>query len=122
MLRVSEAPGLMLYRCWGERSPGVGSYEWGTGYFSLEKPASVMEAELRSNIVDWGNGVRFVSSFRLKPGFAYWVGPVAHGTSDARLPGSQVYVEGPLAIKLDLITSREVLRHDVFVGPRDGNA
>lgn len=121
-LRVSGDDGVLLYRCWGNRSPGVGSSEWGSGYFSCEKPSSVLEAELRFNIVDWDNGVHFVSSFRLRPGFHYWLGPVLHGASDSSLPAWQVLVEQPLQVKLELISSREVLRHDVFVGPRDGHA
>lgn len=120
--RVSGAGGVLLYRCWGERRPGVGSSEWGSGYFSVEKPASVLDAELRFNIVDWDNGVRFVSSFRLKPGFAYWQGPVAHGPQDLCLAGTQVFVEEPLAVKLDLLGPREVLRQDAFVSARDGHA
>ena len=119
--RVSGSDGVLLYRCWGDRAPGRGSSEQGKGFFSLDKPRSVLDAELRFNIVYWENGVHFVSTFRLKPGFAYWSGTVAHGASDLRLPGSQIFVEPPLEIKLVLITSREVLRHDVFVGPRDGN-
>jgi hypothetical protein len=121
-LRVSSGDGVMLYRCWGERTRGVGSGEWGEGYFSLEKPASVLEAEARFNIVDWNNGIHFVSSFRLKPGFAYWLGPVAHGALDRHLFGTQVFIDPQLNIKLELIKSREVLRHDVFVSPRDGRA
>lgn len=121
-LRVSPANGVLLYRCWGFRSPGIGSSEWGSGFFSLEKPASVLEAELRFNIVDWDNGVHFVSSFRLKPGFTYWEGPVAHGKDDLRLAGTQVLVPEPLAVKLELLKPREVLRRDVWVGPRDGRA
>ena len=112
----------MLFRCWGDRVAGVGSSEWGSGYFSIEKPASVLEAELRFNIVDWDNGVHFVSSFRLKAGFPYWIGPVAHGKLDMSLPGTQVFVEGPLNVKLELVQSKEVLRHDVTVGSRDGHA
>jgi hypothetical protein len=122
MMRVSSGDGLLLYRCWGERSLGVGSSEWGSGYFSREKPNSVLEAEMLFNIVDWDNGVHFVSSFRLKPGFTYWLGPVAHGASDSCLPGWQVFVEQPLSVKLELVTSREVLRHDVSIGPKNGNA
>ena|SRR5450755_2013197 len=68
-LRVSPGSGVKLYRCWGERTFGVGSTEWGSGYFSVSKPRTVLEAEMRFNIVDWDNGVHFVSSFRLKPGF-----------------------------------------------------
>lgn len=121
-LRVSSGEGVLLYRCWGERSPGVGSTEWGSGYFSLEKPRFVLEAESRFNIVDWNNGVHFVSSFRLKAGFAYWLGPVAHGALDCHLPGWQAFVEQPLNVKLELIKSKEVLHHDVYVSARDGNA
>lgn len=121
-LHVAGPQGLMLYRCWGYRSLGIGSSEWGTGYFSLEKPSSVLEAELRYNIVDWGNGVNFVSTFRLQPGFAYWCGPVAHGILDAGLPGVQAYVEPPLQVKFQLLQSRQVLKHDVWVAPRDGTA
>jgi hypothetical protein len=62
--RISPRGGLLIYRAWGSSST-----EWGSGYFSLEKPASVLDAELRFNIADWGNGVHFVSTFRLKEGF-----------------------------------------------------
>jgi len=121
-LHVSSGRGVTLYRCWGERTAGVGSSEWGSGYFSLTKPATVMDAELRFNVVGWGNGVHFVSTFLLRPGFGYWLGPVAHGILDVRLPGLQVFVEEPLSVKLQILRSRELLRHDVSVGPTDGNA
>ena len=121
-LRVAGPQGLTIYRCWGYRSLGVGSSEWGTGFFSMSKPSSVLEAELRYNIVDWDNGVNFVSTFLLQPGFAYWCGPIAHGILDSALPGVQAFVEPPLKVKIHLVRSREVLKHDVWVGPRDGNA
>jgi len=111
--RMSVGEGLILYRCWGGSSS-----EWGTGYFSLEKPSSVIDAELRFNIVDWGNAVRFVSVFRLKPGFHYYVGPVAHGSRDLSRKGQQVFVEAPVMPKLWLVVSREFLNPDSFVLPR----
>jgi hypothetical protein len=108
--------GIMLYRCWGGRSE-----EWGSGYFSLEKPDSVSDAELRFNIADWGNEIHFISTFKLKEGFVYWLGPVAHGPRDLSRTGTQAFIEPPLQIKLELIIS-EVLKHDVFVAGRSGNA
>lgn len=121
---LSGERGVLLYRCWGLRTRDVGSSEWGCNdkpvYFSLEKATSVMDAEMRFNIVDWDNGVNFVSTFRLKPGFHYWQGSVAHGELDHSLPGTQVIVEQPVRVKLELIKSKEVLRHDVIVGPKDG--
>ena len=120
--RVSEGQGLLLYRCWGARTQQVGSTECGTGYFALEKPRSVLQAELRFNIVDWGNGVHFVSTFRLLPGYAYLVGSVAHGASDLTAQDSQVFVAQPLGVKLVLVRSQEVLRHDVSVAAYDGRA
>ena len=121
-LKVSPAGGLLLYRCWGARSPCIGSTEWGTGYFALEKPASVLDAERKANIVGWGSGVHFVSTFRLRAGTPYWVGKVAHGRRDEAIPAQQVFVEPPLEAKLVLERSRELLTHDVVVGPRDGRA
>jgi hypothetical protein len=115
--RVSEGSGTLVFRCWGGQST-----EWGTGYFSLEKPESVLDAELRFNIVDWGNGVHFVSTFRVLPGFAYMEGPVGHGGRDLRRTGTQIYIEPPLHVKLELIKSKETLRHDVFAAPGAGNA
>lgn len=120
--RISEGDGLMLYRCWGARTQQIGSTEWGTGYFSLEKPSSVLDAELRFNIVDWGNGVHFVSTFRLLPGYAYLAGPVSHGALDLSGQGSQVFVKQPLGVKLVLVRSKEMLRHDVSVAAHDGRA
>ena len=126
ILRSSPGGGLLLYRCWGKRSPGPYAREydpeWGSGYFALSKPASVLEAEMRYNIVDWNNGVHFVSTFRLKPGFTYWFGPIGHGASDVHIADEQAYIEQPLKVKLDLVRSREVLPHNVFVSPHDGHA
>jgi len=115
--KVVPKEGLLAYRAWG-----AGSSEWGSGFFSLSKPTSVLDAELRFNIADWGNGVHFVSTFQLKPGTAYQVGPVAHGAHDLSLPGMQLYVEPPVQTKVLLLVSREVLRHDVTVSQRGGNA
>jgi hypothetical protein len=120
--RISPSAGLVLYRCWGARSASAGSSEWGTGYFSVEKPSSVLDAELRFNVVDWNNGLHFVSTFLLPGGFDYWLGPVLHGAADTHLPGTQVFVEQPLKSKLVLIRSTEVLRQNVSVSSRDGNA
>jgi hypothetical protein len=110
-MRVALDGGVMVYRCFD----GARSKEWGTGYFSLEKPRSVVDAELRFNIVEWGNLIRFVSTFRIRPGFHYHSGPIAHGSRDLSRPATQVYIEPPLAIKLDLVESRELLKHDALV-------
>ena len=114
-------PDDLIHRCWGYRTLTLGSSEWGSGFFSIEKPLSVLEAELRFNIVDWNNGVNFVSTFRLKQGYGCWRGSVAHGKRDHALPGV-AYVQPPLQIKLQLVRSGEMLKHDVWVGPRDGSA
>ena len=108
--------GLIMYRAWGARSK-----EFGTGYFSLEKPTSVLDAELRFNIADWGNAVHFVSTFRLLPGYSYHVGPIAHGPQDLSKPAHQVYLESPRT-KVELVLSRELLTHDVTVVQRPGRA
>jgi hypothetical protein len=113
-LQVAPRQGTSVYRCFD----GTHSTEWGSGYFSLHKPESVFDAELRFNIVEWGNLVRFVSTFRIRGGFHYYVGPVAHGEHDLRRAASQVYVEPPLAIKLELLHSRELLKQDAVVLPR----
>jgi hypothetical protein len=115
--KTAPAKGLLIYRAWGE-----GSTEFGTGYFSLEKPSSVLDAELRFNIADWGNGVHFVSTFKMKAGSAYFVGPVAHGSRDLSRPGHQILLEPPIHLKVTLVRSREVLRHDVTVVQRSGRA
>lgn len=114
---VAQSSGLVMHRAWGGKST-----EWGTGYFSLEKPESVLDAELRFNIADWGNEIHFLSSFRLKPGFEYLVGRVAHGQYDLSRLGHQVYLLGPLHPKIILIESKKVLRHDVTVLQRAGHA
>lgn len=116
-LKTAPPGGLVMYRAWGAHSG-----EWGSGFFSLEKPTSVLDAELRFNIADWGNGVHFVSTFRLKEGHAYFVGPVAHGARDLSRPGTQVFIDSPLEVKVVLERHREVLRHDVTVVQRTGNA
>ena len=109
--------GLILYRAWGDSST-----EWGSGFFSIEKPSSVLDAELRFNIVDWGNGVHFVSTFRLKPNFHYYVGAVAHGPRDISKAGTQVFVTPDIKVKIEIIKSREILKHDVSVSTKVGNA
>jgi len=116
-LRVAPKGGLLLYRAWGARST-----EWGSGYVSLEKPVSVVDAELRFNIADWGNGVTFVSTFRLKGGFPYFVGLVAHGKRDLSRVGTQVFVESPFVVKVERVATFEVLRHDASVSQRAGTA
>lgn len=108
--RVATGDGPVLYRAWGGTSG-----EFGSGFFSLEKPSSVFDAEMRFNIADWGNAVHFVSTFKLLRGFDYLVGPVAHGQQDLSRPGTQVWVPSPVQTKVSLIKSRELLRHDVTV-------
>ena len=115
--RVSPKGGLLIYRAWGGSSA-----EWGSGYFSLEKPASVLDAELRFNIADWGNGVHFVTTFRLKEGFPYHVGPVAHAACDLSKKGTQIYLEPPFVTQVERLGKMEVLRHDVSVVQRGGSA
>lgn len=108
--KTAPEGGVMMYRCWGGSST-----EWGTGYFSATKPASVVDAEMRYNIVDRGNAVYFVTSFRLKEGFRYVIGPVAHGPRDIFTPAVQIYVAPPLPIKIAVVTSRELLKQDATV-------
>ena len=115
--KLSPTGGLLLYRAWG-----ASSTEWGSGFFSLEKPTSVLDAELRFNIADWGNGIHFVSTFRLKEGFEYYVGPVAHSPRDLSRPGMQVFVPGFTQTKFDFLTSRELLRQDAVVSQQSGRA
>jgi hypothetical protein len=79
--------GLVVYRAWGGSSS-----EQGSGFFSLEKPVSVLDAELRFNIVDWGNAVRFVSTFRILGGVPYYMGLVAHSHGDLRRARTPVWV------------------------------
>lgn len=117
VLKLAPPQGLLIYRAWGD-----GSSEFGSGYFSLEKPSSVLDAELRFNIADWGNGVHFVSTFRMKPGVAYYVGPVAHRVGDIAKPGTQIFVEPLAQAKVTMVRSRELLRHDVTVVQRSGQA
>ena len=114
--KTAPSDGLIMYRAWGSRSKEIG-----TGYFSLEKPKSVLDAELRFNIADWGNAVHFVSTFRLLPGYGYYVGPVAHGPQDLSTPAHQIYLELPRT-KVELVLSRELLPHDVTVVQRPGRA
>lgn len=115
--RVAGKDGVIVYRCWG-----AGSTERGTGYFSLEKPTSVVDAELRFNIVDWGNCIHFVTTFRIKAGFPYLQGPVWHGAADLSRAGTQIYIEPPLTSKVEIIQSREILPQDAFVVPTPGRA
>ncbi|MGO4715317.1 hypothetical protein [Bradyrhizobium sp. 2TAF24] len=112
--KVCGQHGLLLYRCWGgwsskELPPAIKD-----GYFCLTKPASVFEAELKYNIADWGNAIRFVSTFRLKPGFAYFEGPVANAPGDLSISALQILVPAPVGVKVARL-AREVLKQDVSV-------
>ena len=93
-VRIAPKGGIPMYRCWGGTST-----EWGSGYFSAEKPYSVVEAELRFNIIDWYNTIHFITSFRLKEGFRYFIGPVAHGARDICMPAMQIFVEPNIGYK-----------------------
>ena len=56
--RVAPNEGVVLYRCWGATSTEIGN-----GFFSMERPVSVYDAELKFNIADWGNvAARFVAA------------------------------------------------------------
>ncbi len=116
-LKIAPKGGLLMYRAWG-----ASNTEWGSGYFSLEKPTSVLDAELRFNIADWGNGIHFITTFRLKERFPYYVGPVAHGEHDLSRPATQIYLKAPWKFAVELVGQREVLRHDAFVVQRPANA
>lgn len=114
-LQTAPDSGLPLFRCWGGSST-----EWGSGYFSLQDSASVIDAELRFNVViDWSNTIRHQSMFRLRGGSSYWIGPIAHGPRDLSLPAPQVFVEPPLRDKVILIASkfRRIAQDRVVVIP-----
>lgn len=108
--RVAPNEGVVLYRCWGATSTEIGN-----GFFSMERPVSVYDAELKFNIADWGNGIHWVSTFKLQSGFAYLVGSVAHRPGEPQRPAQQVWVEPPVQGKVLLLKPRELLRHDVVV-------
>jgi hypothetical protein len=109
--------GLKVYRAWGGRST-----EWGTGFFSLEKPTSVLDAELRFNIADWGNMIWFVSTFRILENVPYLKGPVLHGGYDLSKRGTQIYVLPQYTLLVRLLRSKEVLKQDVSIQPGAGTA
>jgi hypothetical protein len=104
--RLQHAPdgGKLVYRCWGGKST-----LWGNGFFADEKPASVRDAELRFNIADWGNTIYFVSTFRVAPGVAYWIGSVFQPRAGLPKSGLQIFISSPLATKLRVVISREPL-------------
>jgi hypothetical protein len=115
--KVAPPGGLTIYRAWGTPSSDVGS-----GWFSLEKPRSVLDAELKFNVLlESPNALHFVSTFRLKEGFPYYVGPVAHGEQDQSRPATQIYLEPPFETHLERVGTKEVLTPDVTRG-RAGTA
>lgn len=109
--------GLLVFRAWG-----AGSSEWGSGYFSLQKPESVLDAEWRFNIADWGNGIHFVTTFRIKESVGFYKGPVGHARRDLSRRGTQIYLETPFVHMIEKVGTSEVLRHDAFVSPKAGEA
>lgn len=108
---VAKGAGTIVYRAWGGTSS-----EWGSGYFSPDRPATVSDAELRFNLVlESGNAVTFVPSFRIRPGVAYWLAPIAHGPRDICRSARQIYVPAPLPGKVELLASRLPLARDRVV-------
>jgi hypothetical protein len=74
---------------------------------------------LRFNIVDWGNAVRFVSTFRIGGGVPYYIGPVAHGARDLSLSGTQIWINKRDLVNVELLKHAEFLKadgHVVFSG------
>ncbi len=114
---IGPSGGFNVYRAWGGNST-----EWGTGFFSLEKPISVLDAELRFNIVDWGNTIWFVSTFQIPENVPYLKGPVLHSLRDLSKRGTQIYVLPEFVLLLKLLRSREVVKQDVWIHPGAGNA
>jgi hypothetical protein len=108
--RTAPREGVLVYRAWGGASR-----EWGSGFFSLEKPASVIDAELRFNIADWGNTIHFVSTFQIPAGVPFMWGSVAHGSRDLSSTGTQVWLGRQNLANLRLVKSAELLRHDGYV-------
>ena len=82
---------MLVYRCWGGQST-----LWGNGFFSDQKPTSVLDAQLRFNIADWGNTIYFVSTFRVAPGVPYWIGSVFQHKASLARPGLQIFISPPL--------------------------
>lgn len=113
-LKAAPSTGLRVYRCWGGNSTEWGNPNGG-GLFALEKPSSVLDAELRFKIVEWGNRILFVSTFELLPNVKYWSGQIFHHQNDVSRPATQILVEQPLREKMRLLFSKEVLRQDVHV-------
>lgn len=117
--KLAPSEGLTIYRCWGgDVSRELPKDDRG-GFFSVAKPSSVIDAELRFNIADWGNRITFVSTFRLRGGFSYWIGPILHGPLDLSRPALQVYIDPPVRSKVELIEQtlkKKLLVHDGYVG------
>jgi len=114
--KVAEDKGLVMYRCWGGGSKEYPDWRK-DGYFSPEKPSCVTDAELRFNIVDYGNMAYFLTTFKLTSKFLYYIGPVLHGDRvlhghrDVFIPASQIMVPHPVTVKIEFI-SRETLKQD----------
>jgi hypothetical protein len=91
-------------------------------FFSPLKVDCVSEAELRFNIVDWGNRCYYLATYRVRAGAEMWVGKVAHAPADiANRSALQIYIDNP-AGKVDLVRDIQPLKQDLFVSPRAGNA
>jgi len=103
--------GLILYRSWG----GSNNREWGRFFTSL-RPRSVLEAEAMCNIVEWGNAVYFVSTFRVLAGTPMMVGRIAHGNRDVCIRAEQYLIEEPEGSLIRLHC--ETLHYDAFVSER----
>ena len=115
--RVVARGGEIIYRVGG----GPGSLPLGS-FFSPLRVDCVSQAELRLNIVDWGNRCYYLATYRVRLGTEMWVGKVAHGVADiANRAALQIYIDQP-AGKVELVRDIQPLRQDLFVSPRPGNA
>ena len=121
-LKTAPQNGVQVYRCWGGHSKEESESNLKGGFFSLEKPSSVSDAELRFKIAEWGNRIWFVSTFRILPSVTYWEGAIFHHKADLRRPATQIFVEPPVNTKVQLLISKEVLKQDVHVLSTGGNA
>ncbi|MGH8673772.1 MAG: hypothetical protein ACREVG_05635 [Burkholderiales bacterium] len=69
-------------------------------WFGLQRPGSAAEAERLYNVVDYGNDVLELSTYRIPAGTQVFQGPVAGGT------GTQLYIRDPLGVRVELLGTK----------------
>lgn len=123
-----------LYRVWGNTSAECGNPNSPGVIFTFDQAVTRKQAEILFAVGEYGNGLIWVTEFRVASGTPLWIGQVDPGHGGALLgppPGSQVFIErlhmlqvrrGPRRRLVDDLGFPVLrLRNTDHLGPRKGH-